>query len=125
MEFTIKYSPVDEIITVTLRGEATIGALAKMFNVLAEKITETKSLRVLVDVLALDHHMSLIEMISISGMIQSVSAGHDIDLISIRRAMVSTNSGRMMELYEVVAKYVGGEFKRFQTVEEAKKWLTE
>ena len=125
MEFTIKYSPVDEIITVTLRGEATIGALAKMFNVLAEKITETKSLRVLVDVLALDHHISLIEMISISGMIQSVSAGHDIDLISIRRAMVSTNSGRMMELYEVVAKYVGGEFKRFQTVEEAKKWLTE
>jgi hypothetical protein len=125
MEFTIKYSPVDEIITVTLRGEATIGALAKMFNVLAEKITETKSLRVLVDVLALDHHMSLIEMISISGMIQSVSAGHDIDLTPIRRAMVSTNSGRMMELYEVVAKYVGGEFKRFQTVEEAKKWLTE
>lgn len=124
MEFTIMHDPADDIVTVLMKGEASLESVSKMMNQLAEKLTETKCNQVLVDVLALDHHLSLIELVTISGMMQSTAAGYAIDLKSLRRAMVvSANSGKMIEVYEIIAKYVSGDFKRFQTIEEAKNWL--
>lgn len=125
MEFTITHDPSDEIITVVLKGEASLGSVSKMMNQLAETLLKTNCTRVLVDVLNLDHHLSLIELVTISGMMQSTAAGHGIELKSLRRAMVSSNSGKMMEVYEVIAKYASENFRRFHTLEEARTWLKE
>ena len=125
MEFTITHDPTDEIVTVAMKGEASLGSVSKMMKQLAETILKTNCTRILVDVLNLDHHLSLIELVTISGMMQSTAAEYGIELKSLRRAMVSTNSGKMMEVYEVIAKYASENFRRFQSLEEAKNWLRE
>ena len=125
MKYTIDYDPAEEIITVSFAGEANLGAVSTMMDQLAETILKTQCNRVLVDVLNLDHSLSLIELITISGMMQSTARVQGIDLKSLRRAMVSQNNGKMMEVYEIMARYASENFKRFHTLEEARTWLKE
>ena len=120
MDFTIVYDPPTEITTITVQGEANIVSIYKMLDQLAPVLVQTKCHRVLVNVLNADHHLTLIEMLTISGMMQNMAAEHGIELKSLRRAMVTTNNGKMMEVYEVIAKYASENFRRFQTLEEVK-----
>jgi hypothetical protein len=125
MKYTIVHDPTDEIVMVTLLGEVDLGSISAMMKDVAVTLTETGFSRVLVNVLQLENKLSLIEMLTLSGMLQGIANDHNIDLKSLRRAMVSQKNGAMLEVYEIIAKYVGGPFERFQEIEQAKAWLTQ
>lgn len=125
MEYNIIYDPADAIIMIVIQGETQLGALSKMMQNLAITLIETQRVRVLIDVWHLENKLSLIEMLTLSGMIQSIANEYNIDMKTLRRAMVSRNTGKMLEIYEIITKHVGGPFRRFQDVESAKAWLME
>lgn len=125
MKYTIVHDPTDEIVMVTLLGEVDLGSISAMMKDVAVTLTKTGFSRVLVNVLQLENKLSLIEMLTLSGMLQGIANDHNIDLKSLRRAMVSQKNGAMLEVYEIIAKYVGGPFERFQEIEQAKAWLTQ
>jgi hypothetical protein len=125
MEYNIAYDSFDALVIVTIEGLLELGSLSKMLHGLADELLRTNATRILLDLRDAEAKMSLIELITLSGIIQSVANQREVDIRSMRRAIVSQQNGRMMELYEITAQYIGGPFARFQDLEDAKTWLKE
>ena len=123
METTIIYTPGEDIITVTIHGMADFGSMPKMLAQLADQLIETNCVYVLVDVRNAQLNMSLLELLTLPGMILSLARDRGIDLKSLQRAMVSLKDPKMLEMFEILTRYLGGNFRRFHTIEEAKTWL--
>ena len=123
MENTIIYTPGEDLVTVAIQGRIDFGSTSKMLAQLAGRLKETNCLYILVDVRSAQLNMSLLELLTLPGMILSLARDRGIDLKPLRRAMVSLKDPKMLEVFEILTRSLGGNFRRFHIIEEAKTWL--
>lgn len=123
MKYSVVYIPEEDYITLTVQGLTDLGSMPDMLSALADLVEAINCFDILIDVRNAKVNLSLLELLTLIGMIESLSAVRSIELRSLRRAMVSQRSPGMMEVYEKLVYYLGGDFRIFHTLEEAKIWL--
>ena len=88
MENTIIYIPGEDFVTVAIQGRIDFGSTSKMLAQLTGRLKETNCLYILVDVRSAQLNMSLLELLTLPGMILSLARDRGIDLKPLRHAMV-------------------------------------
>jgi hypothetical protein len=69
--------------------------------------------------------MTLLEVTTLPGMFQSAAFSRGVDLKQLRQVLVSERRSEMIEMQVVFTRYLGSQFKHFQTIEEARTWLAD
>lgn len=123
MNYDLAYDPADDIISVVVQGESNFGSLFMMLSYLARKVNETKGRRILMNVLALENKLTLIEMQTFSGAIHNIASDHRTDVVPLRWVMVLQDNMRMREFHQVISQDIGETFEKFHDLEKAKEWL--
>jgi len=125
MNYSITYEPIDKIIIATVHGDASLGLMSKMLTDITDHMKETNSHRLINDMRDARLKMSLLDITALPGMLQAAAFSRQLNLKKLKRALVSDKRHEMLEMQEVITRYVGSQFKHFYTVDDAKQWLIE
>lgn len=123
MNYSVIYDPIDNIIIATVHGDVELGSISKMLVDIVKQMKETGCEYLINDMRNARLKMTLMDIIAIPGILQTAALSREVDLKNLRRALVSGRRPEMVEMQEVLTRYIGSTFQHFQTIEEAKLWL--
>jgi len=125
MPYTVEHQPAENIIVARVWGKANLSVLQKLAKEIILVSRQSVCFCMLTDLREVELNVSTMDIYSLPGFIKETAQANDIDIFSVKRAFVMTESQKILQFYETISLNRSHHTKLFFDIEQAKKWLLE